>query len=341
MNRLPEGPEGRLSPALFLDFDGTLAPIARRPDEVRPDPRLPATLARLQRVLDGALAVVSGRPLTEIDVYLSPLHAARRRRARRRAARPRRPDARARGHAAGRRPCSALSDLASEHAGLRVELKPASLALHYREAPAFEDLCLDAAREAVARRPGWVVQRGKCVVELRPRDVTKGRTIAWFMGNAPFAGRLPVFVGDDDADEDGFAVVQAAGGWGVKVGPGATRGAPAARCARRSAALARAAGRSARSWRPKPSAAAGKPPRLRRCRPPRGRIGSSMAQRLVVVSNRVADPRKTAAGGLAVALGDALSERGGLWFGWSGKVIEPGEGSADDSAGAVDAKRAR
>ena len=49
--------------------------------------------------------------------------------------------------------------------------------------------------------------------------------------------------------------------------------------------------------------------------------------RLVVVSNRVADPRKTAAGGLAVGLGDALAKSGGLWFGWSGQVVEPGEGS--------------
>ncbi len=222
MEGLPLDSGGRLAPALFLDFDGTLVGIARRPDEVRPDPRLPPALRRLHGALDGALAIVSGRPLAEIDALLAPLrlpgagaHGIERRG----------PDGQLRVRAGA--PPDHVIDVARElqrrHAGLRVEIKPSTLALHFREAPALEALCVDAARAAVAATPGWAVQLGKCVAEIRPHDVTKGRTIEWFMAAPPFAGRLPVFVGDDDADEDGFEVVQAAGGLGVKVGPGPTR----------------------------------------------------------------------------------------------------------------------
>lgn len=222
MEGLPLDIGGRLAPALFLDFDGTLVGLARRPEEVRPDPRLPPTLRRLQEVLEGAVAIVSGRPLSEIDALLAPLrlpgagaHGVERRG----------PDGRleVRSGAPPDHVLEMARELQRRHPGLRVEIKPSTLALHYREAPALEALCIEAAHAAVAATPGWVVQLGKCVAEVRPHDVTKGRAIEWFMEGAPFAGRLPVFVGDDDADEDGFEVVQAAGGLGVKVGAGRTR----------------------------------------------------------------------------------------------------------------------
>ena len=69
---------------------------------------------------------------------------------------------------------------------------------------------------------GVELLRGKCVLEVKPRGIHKGQAIADFMTQAPFAGRIPVFVGDDVTDEAGFAAVQALGGWGIKVGEGPT-----------------------------------------------------------------------------------------------------------------------
>jgi trehalose 6-phosphate phosphatase len=207
--------------ALFLDFDGTLVEIAAHPEAVRVPAGLVGTLGRLQRLLGGAVAVVSGRPIAQIDGFLDPLalcvagvHGAERRRA------------------DGSRdwlpvpPLQPVEDCASalvrEHPALRLETKRGSLALHYRQAPQLEGLCLHAMAEAVARAPGLALLRGKMVVEAKPAQATKGQAIEAFLREPPFAGRTPIFVGDDVTDEPGFAVVQALGGVGVKVGPGPT-----------------------------------------------------------------------------------------------------------------------
>ena len=108
------------------------------------------------------------------------------------------------------------------HPGLRLETKRGSLALHYRQAPELEGLCLETLSAAIARSPGLTLLRGKMVVEAKPAAVSKGRAIEAFLEEPPFAGRQPVFIGDDVTDEAGFAVVQARGGLGVKVGEGPT-----------------------------------------------------------------------------------------------------------------------
>lgn len=205
--------------ALFLDFDGTLVDIAMRPDAVQVPPGLVDVLQGLHHALGGALAVISGRPIAQIDAYLAPLrlgtagvHGAERRRA---------------DGSLVQEPVASLAEalraatrLASRHPGLRVEVKRGALALHYRLAPALEGECVQALQQAAGASPGLALLRGKMVVEVKPAGVSKGRAIQAFLREAPFAGRRPVFIGDDQTDEAGFAAVQACGGAGVKVGGG-------------------------------------------------------------------------------------------------------------------------
>jgi trehalose 6-phosphate phosphatase len=205
--------------ALFLDFDGTLAEIAPQPEAVHVPRELIELLKALSHRLDGALALISGRRLADLDAFLAPLQlpSAAEHGAERRLASGLR-------HSGPTPPLGAVTQvaqaLAAQHAGLRVERKSAAVALHYRHAPELEDLCLAVMTEAVLRSPGLELLHGKYVLEAKPAGVNKGRAIAAFMAEPPFAGRQPWFAGDDLTDEAGFAWVQAVGGEGVKVGPG-------------------------------------------------------------------------------------------------------------------------
>lgn len=207
--------------ALFLDFDGTLVPLAETPDAIRPDPALLPLLAGLQGRLDGALAIVTGRQIEVLDHFLTPLHlpAACEHGLQRR-------DAAGRLHpqplAMPETVLQLCNALAADHPFLLVERKRSSVALHYRRAPELAALCLDTLSRALRHLPGLELLHGKCVLEVRPAGVDKGRAIAAFLREAPFAGRTPVFAGDDVTDESGFAVVQAHGGMAIKVGEGAS-----------------------------------------------------------------------------------------------------------------------
>jgi trehalose 6-phosphate phosphatase len=216
------------SAALFLDFDGTLVPIAPRPQDVRvPAWVLPALEALAGPAhLRGALAIVSGRPIEQLDSFLSPLrlpaagaHGAEWRGVSGRIERQHREPPQ------GVVACGRA--LAASHAGLILEAKPSGLALHFRARPELESTCRDALFAALAAVPGagaiWEWLHGHCVFELKQRAVSKGSAVRALLTHAPFAGRLPVFVGDDRTDEDGIQAVQAAGGFGVRVGRGATQ----------------------------------------------------------------------------------------------------------------------
>lgn len=98
-----------------------------------------------------------------------------------------------------------------------------AFALHYRRAPQQQSAVLELAQRIVQRYPLLALQLGKCVVEIKPRGVNKGEAITAFMQEAPFAGREPVFVGDDLTDEAGFSVVNQLQGMSVKVGAGKLR----------------------------------------------------------------------------------------------------------------------
>ena len=208
--------------ALFLDFDGTLAELAPQPEAVQVPGELAQLLGRLSQQLQGALALVSGRRLADLDGFLAPLrlplaaeHGAVRRRPDGQLFHVATPDL--------RHVIEVATALAQQHPGLRVERKSAAVALHYRHALALESLCLQTLAAAALRNPGLALLQGKCVLEVIPASVSKGSAIAAFMAEPPFAGRRPLFAGDDRTDEAGFAWVQSAGGQGLKVGAGPTQ----------------------------------------------------------------------------------------------------------------------
>jgi trehalose 6-phosphate phosphatase len=204
--------------ALFLDLDGTLAPIAARPQDVRPDPRRTSLLERLARKLDGRLAVVSGRTLGDIDRILegcvatvAAVHGLVRRDSNGRVYQPA-------PHPGLARAAEGFRSFAAQDSGLIVEEKAGlSVALHYRLASRLADDAQVCA-EKLAAETGLTLQGGDMVEELRTPGASKGDSVRAFMAEPLFAGAQAVFVGDDVTDEDGFEAAQALGGFGVVVG---------------------------------------------------------------------------------------------------------------------------
>lgn len=213
--------------ALFLDVDGTLLEIAPRPDRVQIPSGLPSLLENLTQRHGGALALVSGRSLDEIDRLFYPwqgaaagLHGIERRRADG-TLDPKIDPAAA---AALDRLRPRLAAFAAASSGLALEDKRATLALHYRSAPQREPEVRSLAGSLAQQEPSLRLIAGKMVVEFQPRGIDKGAAIAAFLAEAPFFGRLPVFVGDDVTDEDGFAEIGRRGGIAIRVGtPAHTR----------------------------------------------------------------------------------------------------------------------
>lgn len=208
--------------AFFLDVDGTLLEHAERPDAVRTDPALGRLLAGLHEAAGGALALISGRPVAEMDALFAPLrlpaagqHGVERR------------DARGKVHRHAlpaellRRAARRLGEFAARHAGMLLENKGHSLALHFRLVPELSGAARAAVAEALAELgPEFEMQAGKLVFEIKPSGRDKGTAIEEFMREPPFRGRTPVFIGDDLTDEYGFGIVNRLGGHAIKVGEG-------------------------------------------------------------------------------------------------------------------------
>ncbi len=203
--------------AILLDVDGTLIDIAPSPHEVDVPDELRISLERLSEQTGGALALVSGRPIGDLDLLFAPLRLPT-----------------IGGHGAEMRiggttinrsvkelP-AALRErlkLASKlNSGIVVEDKGYSLALHYRKAPQYESMLLRHIADSCAAFAGepTEVLPGKSIFEIKRPSVNKGDGVRELMQNPPFAGRMPVFIGDDITDESVFAVLTDLGGKGLK-----------------------------------------------------------------------------------------------------------------------------
>jgi trehalose 6-phosphate phosphatase len=207
--------------ALFLDVDGTLLEIAATPYAVSVSGDVRERLRGLASAGGGAVALVSGRAIADLDALFAPLklpsaglHGFELRGAsgsyRRRPLPSRAALEAARG---------AMLDLADRHTGLLVEDKRFALALHYREVPHLEDAVVKTMENVANRLAGELeLQHGKMVVELRPAGATKAEAVTAFLAEPPFAGRLPVFIGDDLTDEPAFELVNRFDGLSVVVG---------------------------------------------------------------------------------------------------------------------------
>jgi trehalose 6-phosphate phosphatase len=214
--------------AILLDIDGTLLDIAPTPHDVRVPTTLRRTLAKLQASTGGALALVSGRSLRDIDLIFSPLQLSA-----------------VGGHGAeirllsngkasqevlplDKKLRSRFAAIAESGDGIIVEDKGYSLALHYRLVPEKQRAIEDAVAAICADLPTAFVEvlPGKSVLEIKKIGFNKGSAIQYLMSHPPFAGRRPIFVGDDKTDDAAFAVLPEFNGVAISVGrmvPGVTQ----------------------------------------------------------------------------------------------------------------------
>lgn len=209
--------------ALFCDFDGTLVPIAASPDAVQLPTGLQELLQAVNNRLNTAFALITGRSLENLAGLIDTGAFAA---AGCHGAEWQSPPDYSHEQETGLMEiiapaCDAVVSFAAKH-GLLVENKRFSLAVHFRNAPHIEPELDRFLQENIDFSAGLKLVRGKCIREIKPGHIDKGIAIERFMRMPAFAGRVPLFVGDDATDEDGFRWVNRHGGISIKIGDGAT-----------------------------------------------------------------------------------------------------------------------
>ncbi len=204
--------------AYLLDFDGTLVDIAPAPDLVTVDPSLPATLRALCQRTGGAVAIVTGRPIAQVDALLADTVTA---------------IAGEHGTALRHQPGGPIETITlpaipphwrtaaqvaiDAHPGTLFEPKRHGFVLHYRARPDAGPPLLILLRALLAEQPGYELMAAKMAWEIRPAGVSKATAVHAIMRHPPFAGRIPIYIGDDVTDEDGIQAAIALGGLGLRV----------------------------------------------------------------------------------------------------------------------------
>ena len=204
--------------ALFLDVDGTLLEFCNNPDDVYPGVELNLILKSLSSLLKGALALVTGRRVLEIDRIFHPLqlpvggqHGLEHRDAE--------------GNFKLVKSLKFPENIRSQiqcfgeiYPECAIEDKSLTIAIHYRRAPKLEEKVLKFVNKLIEGEKHFHAISGNMVIEIKPLGVDKGQSIALFMENEPFVDKLPIFIGDDVTDEDGFRYINANNGISIKVG---------------------------------------------------------------------------------------------------------------------------
>jgi trehalose 6-phosphate phosphatase len=202
--------------ALFIDIDGTLLDMAPTPDAVHVPHGLVDTLTQLSLTFNGAVALITGRRVVDADRFFAPLklaisgvHGTEARGARGDTVMLARPVP------AGL--ATAVCDVARTLPGILVEDKGGGLAVHYRNAPEARSTLEVQLRQVIMGWDGFALRRGRKVLDVVPKDHSKGTGLAWLMRLPAFGGRRPVMIGDDHGDEPAMEAAENLGGLGLKV----------------------------------------------------------------------------------------------------------------------------